>query len=327
MAQQTTAPRESVPPEERFWVRYSPHHELPLSGVGSFTAHLLVIGLLLLCAYPLAHLFSRPVHQVPVEVVHLEPDGIPGGGGDGPAARPPAGKVEVGNEDRPNRHRDPDLPKRPELTVRGPKVEKVFDPKAVRQVQQGDLLPDPAAFKKLAEKVRSMEGEPGAGGKVPGGNGEGPGPGKGKLNRRVERMLRWTLMFNTDNGADYLAQLRGLGAILAIPVNVENREFKFVRKLTPPAQLEEEDITKINRIYWVDEKPESVRDLMAALGVKMRPSFFVAFMPEELENKLFELEKAKAGGRPEDQILETKFKVKRTGDRSEPVFDSISFKK
>src|SRR5262249_13837392 len=106
----------------------------------------------------------------------------------------------------------------------------------------------------------------------------------------------------------------------------EGREYKIVRDLNSPAQLLDEDIGKIQRIYWIDDKPGSVRDMMGALGLAIRPSHFVAFMPEELENKLFELEKARAGGRPEAQINETKSRAVRTGTRCEPRVDRISYK-
>src|SRR5262245_40269154 len=42
-----------APPEERFWKRYSPHHEFPLSGSASTAIHIVAIvlvGLLLLTA-------------------------------------------------------------------------------------------------------------------------------------------------------------------------------------------------------------------------------------------------------------------------------------
>ncbi len=40
-----------VPPDERFWRRYSPHGELPLSGASSLAVHLLLFGLLMLAAW------------------------------------------------------------------------------------------------------------------------------------------------------------------------------------------------------------------------------------------------------------------------------------
>src|SRR5262249_40290023 len=93
-----------------------------------------------------------------------------------------------------------------------------------------------------------------------------------------------------------------------------------------PAQLLTEDIGKIQRIYWIDDKAGSVAQMMTALGLSIRPSHFVAFMPEKLEEQLFELEKKAAKGRTEDQINETKFKVKRVGDHYEPELTNITFK-
>ena len=40
-----------VPPDEKFWKRYSPHNEAPLSGISSFALHLLAIPLLLIRDY------------------------------------------------------------------------------------------------------------------------------------------------------------------------------------------------------------------------------------------------------------------------------------
>ena len=49
-------PKNNQPPEERFWKKYSPHHEAPLSGVTSFFIHGLVIALLLSWAFLMAKL-------------------------------------------------------------------------------------------------------------------------------------------------------------------------------------------------------------------------------------------------------------------------------
>jgi hypothetical protein len=153
-------------------------------------------------------------------------------------------------------------------------------------------------------------------------------PAKAVLTQRQKRMLRWTLHFNTNNGPDYVGQLHGLGAILAIPVQERPEPvYKVVSDLARrPARLLPEDVSKIQRIYWIDNNPQSVGDAMAALGLPLRPSYFVAFLPEEVENRLFELEKAQARGRPEDDIHETRFRVKAVGGRCEVEFVSISFK-
>jgi hypothetical protein len=329
-----------VPPEEQFWVRYSPHAELPLSGVGSFAVHLLVFGLLLLIAFPLAAYFSRSARSVPVEAVRLDlggGGGKPGGVGDGPGVA--SAPIEAGTQTDEKKEAGPVEPiEKPDLTLpRGPiQAPRIDDDPAARVVARGTSDPL-AAFKALREtnsKMRLGEArQPGAGqggsgsggGQGTGqgtGTGAGTGAGKGKLTQREKRMLRWSMLFNTSNARDYLDQLQGLGAILAIPVKESptGREYRLVYDLSRrPAELKNDDISKIQRIYWIDDKPQSVLDVMSVLGVQLPqpPSHFVAFMPEALEEKLFDLEK-KYKGLPEDQILETKFRIKRTAGGFEP---------
>jgi hypothetical protein len=342
-------PKSLVPPDDAFWVRYSPHAEMPLSGVSSFALHALIFGLLLLCAYPLAGLFVKPVHQVPVEAVRFD---LGGGGGNlkgegdgpgGPRTRPPE---EVGgNETNPQENPTKDTlkpdPERPHL----PDLVKRFDPESARFIAQANPPENLKAFTKLSEDARKAlalgprhdPGKGGGGSGSGGGTGDGrgtgtgnaTGEGKANLTQREKRMLRWTMLFTTANGNDYLNQLKGLGAILAIPVKETDgeRDYKIVRDLSSkPAQLLTEDIGKIQRIYWIDDKPGSVAQMMTALGLTIRPSHFVAFMPEKVEEQLFELEKKAAKGRDEDQIAETRFKVKRVGDHYEPELTHISFK-
>jgi hypothetical protein len=150
------------------------------------------------------------------------------------------------------------------------------------------------------------------------GTGAGTGEGTAQMNQRQKRMLRWTMTFDTRNGQDYLKQLRGLGAILAIPEEGKDGEYEVIRDLSRhPAQPQAEDVRKIQRIFWIDNNPSSVMGMMQALGLNRRPSHFVAFMPEELEQKLFELEH-KYRGLKEEQIHETRFKVNHTARGYEP---------
>src|SRR3954467_6313078 len=78
-----------VPPEEQFWVHYSPHHEFPLSTVTSFALHALVVGLLILVAWVAVKLGlnaeNKPADVDAIAVVGGgggAPDGAPGGQGD-----------------------------------------------------------------------------------------------------------------------------------------------------------------------------------------------------------------------------------------------------
>src|SRR5258707_633125 len=69
-----------VPPDEKFWQHYSPHHEFPLSSVTSVALHVLVIALLALAAWVAVKLgLDESDKPAEVEAVALEPGG---GGGD-----------------------------------------------------------------------------------------------------------------------------------------------------------------------------------------------------------------------------------------------------
>lgn len=130
MSQTTTAAENSaasrvkqplVPPDERFWQRYSPHGELPLSGAGSLALHLLVFGLMLLSAWLAYAVFSHTTRSLPVEAVRLDLGG--GGGsrhGQGEGANRGNQPEEVGEAKTENPAANPnpvDTEKRPELTV------------------------------------------------------------------------------------------------------------------------------------------------------------------------------------------------------------------
>src|SRR5437868_428987 len=63
-----------VPPEERFWKRYSPNHEFPLSSATSAVIHLFVLGVMALGARTFAN-WGAPVDVDAIEI---------GGGGGSP---------------------------------------------------------------------------------------------------------------------------------------------------------------------------------------------------------------------------------------------------
>jgi hypothetical protein len=338
---QKTKPEDQklVPPDEQFWQRYSPHGELPLSGASSLALHLLIFGLMLLSAWLAYAVFSHTNRTLPVEAVRLA-----GGGGNphGLGESPNAGKpVEAGGSEETPPNPLPNEPiKPPDLNVKaGPSQPLKFDEEATRHIHRSDS-DGSKAFQRLSQQNQRVhlpdkesgygKGGKGSGGGSGAGQGTGTGNAKGEgggtLTQREKRMLRWSMVFDTNSGRDYVAQLQGLGAILAVPVREEGNspEYKIIRDLSArPAKLIEEDISKIQRIYWIDDKPQSVRDVMGVLGVRLQPSHFVAFMPEELETKLFRLEKAYLEkhdpGRTEDDIIDTRFRINRAGKRYEPV--------
>jgi hypothetical protein len=342
-----------VPPDESMWKRYSPHGELPLSGASSLALHLLIFGLMLLSAWLAYAYFRHANRSLPVEAVRLD---LGGGGGD-PHARgtgPGRGEqpVEVGapTPETPLTPNPDNDPKRPDLPKTDPGARQPFkfDDTAIRYIHRSDTASS-AALQKLAEaniRIRLPDGREagrgqggtGSGGGSGSGEGTGVGSGKGEggtLTQREKRMLRWSMIFNTNSGPDYVSQLQGLGAILAIPVreDASGREYKTIRNLSArPAKLLTEDISQIPRIYWIDDKAQSVQDVLRTLGVQLKraPSHFVAFMPEELEHKLFQLEAAYLNqhykGRSEDDIVETRFRINRTGGNYEPQVTELKVK-
>jgi hypothetical protein len=331
-----------VPPDEQFWVRYSPHHEFPLSTVTSFALHVLAFGVLLLFAMVL--IANKPVNQVPVEAVRLAAAGGGGGNihgvGDGPGHA--TAPVEEGG-DKPDK--DPTPPDVRPDPIKSPGVKPPqLDDDALRAIKEATGAKHSAAFSNLMNNVHSKLGPPQTPGAGKGGSGSGGGQGdgvgkgtgdgrgdgvtKGSLTQREKRMLRWTMRFNTNTGRDYVAQLAGLGAILAVPVGGtnDNPEYELIRDLTErPAKMVKEDVYALNRIFWYDNDPRSTRDVMGALGIPLVPSHFVAFIPQEVEDQLYKLERAHAGTRPEDDIKHTYFRVKRQGNRFVPELEDIQF--
>src|SRR4051794_35090684 len=104
--------RPLVPPEEKFWIRYSPHNEAPLSGVSSFAVHVLAIPLLLLIALVASKVKDDDENRsLPVDVVRVNFSG--GGGsrtgvGNGPGSINEADKGEErGSTESPPSQRNP----------------------------------------------------------------------------------------------------------------------------------------------------------------------------------------------------------------------------
>jgi hypothetical protein len=346
-ATKDAGPKLRVPPEEKFWKRYSPHGEAPLSLGGSVALHIIVGGTLLVLGIFAASLFGGRGGKMPVEPVRF---GLPGGGGNkfgvdkgkgvGGAPKEDTGRDE---ETLPGQDIAPPLPKLSPVELKA--LEEKFDPETVRRITE-TKSESARAIAKLTDEIRKTlrptsegpipgKGQGGGGrdgGKGDGvGSGEGPGtgPGKAKLNAREKRMLRWHMRFTARSGPEYLAQLRGLGAIIAFPTS---RDQIYLTVHPGSNKANEEDVTKIQRIYWIDDKPGSVQDIIAALGLSIAPPpRFVAFMPEKLEKDLYDMEKryvTKTLRRPfiEDKIDETNFRVVHTSRGWRPELVSVSMK-
>lgn len=316
-------------PDERFWVKYSPNHELPVSGAASLLWHAAaIVGIFVL---GLVVAWNRP-NEMPIEAVWYE--GEPGGGGTGGAGTIPGPSGQPGLVDAATPNdlpRDAVLPKAPladikDLHITPADILKDLDRNAEAARDVAELIQrGTQTLEKIAKLDKALRdglmggGTPGTGGGSGGGNGTGvgpgDGPGNGTMSQRTKRKLRWTIMFNT-NSSDYLHQLEVLQAILSfrgadesvyVAKDLSRRPVAFERS-------SEDDLRKLNRIFWIDDNRDSVEQLMRTMGRSESPAQIIALFPLRFESELVEKEK-RFRNREEDSIVETRFQILMRGNR------------
>src|SRR5437660_685276 len=100
---------------------------------------------------------------------------------------------------------------------------------------------------------------------------------------------------------------RKCGALVA--VQQADGKFLVSRDLTKrPAAGQNEDLSKRDRLYWIEQDESMVRSLASYLGLEKQPPFFVAIFPEKVEKELREKESESFPG-SENDIEETRFQV------------------
>jgi hypothetical protein len=337
---QPKAPARPAPFEEPFWSRYSPHHEFPLSSATSIALHVLAFVGLIVAGWFVARLLEKGKLEVDtLEMTVAGGGGKPGGEGNAPGDRPPVGGAENVDAAK-NEEAKPTGPLPPE-SLKTPIVDPieviVSDKQDGRTINQANEAIQ--SLSKLSKDVRSKlfnnigpgkgQGGPGSGGGRDTGKDKGEGafqgPGKSKFTSRQQRVLRWIMRFNTLNGNDYRRQLAGLGAILAFPQ--PNGGYMVYRDLNQrPIKGEEEDIASIKRIFWVDEKKDSIRSLAEAMDVPVPDGPIVAFFPEKLEAELLRKE-LNFKNKKEEDIEETHFRIRQSGASYIPEVTEQHYKK
>jgi hypothetical protein len=325
-----------VPPENSLWKRYSPHHELPVSVTTSAVAHAVFFALLVFGV--LGAIFWRQSAGQPPPlgpVVEISNDGAPGGAGGDDAAGNGNPLQKVGPQDA----QDPPAPPKPQHRREG-ELPKLAKPDVVQDIDfriraDKEFADDPTETMKTLEKIDKETRDllilsTTRRGPVGPGTGPSKGPREAAIDSTLDihllRALRWTMVFNTEDGQDYRRQLAGLTArmkektIVAIKQpDGRYRVFRDLESDRPASAIE--DLSTMQRIFWVDDKPNSVRALSRALGLAQPPPSIAILFPEELENKLLRIELAHAGLREdqEKQIKETHFGIIRQGNSYEPV--------
>lgn len=138
------------------------------------------------------------------------------------------------------------------------------------------------------------------------------GAGKG----RAGRAARWILRFNTSSVNEHLGQLGGLGAEVAFPE--QGGKYLYFTDLAGTPRRSTRDLGREQRIYWMDDNPQSYMSLARHLGVSS-PPMMIAFLPVALEERMVKLEKAYRGVSDEAEIEQTIFECRRYGGGYEVV--------
>jgi hypothetical protein len=320
------APKRQKPPDEKFWVKYSPHHEMTISSLASLAWHTLAIVLVIVVAWVVTK--SAP-EDMAIGVVGYD---NPGGGGavagvgNGPGDGRTGSLVEAATQaELPPDAKLPDEPLKDitglQITPRDilPDLDKETERDLERMTKSGTQTLE--KLSKLDANIRKQLAShggsgPGSGGGNGTGNGTGDGPGNdpnGKINNtRVKRNLRWTITFNTTSGADYLRQVHYLGAILSF--KAPNGDLKCVKDLMKrPVELVSEDLKKLNRIFWIDDRRDSVEQLARAMGLDFVPNEVFALFPRDFEEELLKKELA-FRNKKESEIAETRFQIIMRGN-------------
>jgi hypothetical protein len=109
-------------------------------------------------------------------------------------------------------------------------------------------------------------------------------------------VLRWEVNFRVTSPEDHIRQFAALGAILAIP-DPQGRYHVF-RDLNHRVGRVE-DLSNINRIWFIDRNPDTVAGISSLLRMP-QPPVLIAFFPQELEERMAEMEKQYRGQREDD---------------------------
>lgn len=307
-------------PEDAIIIKYTREREFPLSAVASVALHAAIVVIIVFGL--MAGLLSKDPKPVSFEVVDLV--GAPGGGRNGNDDGTRLGNLVGSDQAKPieNLHQPPLSTLPPVATPKiqpepeKPVINNIDDPTA-KVEQSAKNLP---ALPDLQGMVRGLKGgdlnQTGQGGRGSGGdNGAGNQKGLGNGGKlsptlKQKRQLRWTLLFRISSAANYLDQLKRMGAILG--VQYQDQSIKLITNLERrPAKLEPGDRVP-DRIFWMDDSVDSVRSIATELQIGKLPWRLIAFFPDKIELELLRREAAygKAYGRmTEDDIRETVFRV------------------
>jgi len=310
----TEDPAALEPPAEEFWHKYSPHYEFPISNVASIAIHVLAVGLIIFITTRL----MDPEKKAPVPIrgmlVKNEPQGglagEKGGGGGDPMEAKEAEPMD------PLR-KLPEVELSREIVAASAWIPELKDnAEALKQVVQSpnfdklrDLNED--IKKRFAQGIGGTKGKGAETGTGMGEAGKGSGGtgGPGDATTSGSRSLRWTIVFKTSSGEDYLKQLAAFEAKVAIPEPPDWKKNRLFEDITMPnAGKPLSSTDDLPDMMFKDEDKVSAAKIARALGLTYSPPWFIAFFPKSMENKMSDMEKDYRKLK-EDQIYSTTFRV------------------
>jgi hypothetical protein len=298
-----------APPDEKFWERYSPHYEFPLSSVGSVAMHIAALVLFLGALYLLSRMTISDKTAVPMRAVAVAGEGD---GPDGQGAGGGAPQEDI-NLQRPEDRAIPEANLRETVD----QIKDVLPKIEVGEGLRPEDLPTVRSISSLSDDLRRklLQGSSGKRGSGPGdGTGTSGAPGQGSgangdPTSSASRAVRWELVFRTESGKDYLDQLAAMKATLVIPQPSDWKNLMVYRNIAagrPTAEPFRRD--QLPGLYFVDDDKSSAHKLAEALGLDFQPPMFVAFFPKDIEDELARKER-EYRGRQEGEIFSTTFKI------------------
>jgi hypothetical protein len=305
----TADPELDAPPKRRsmflaslewIWRRYSPNGEFPLSSLASFALYIFLIGIIPLLAWA----YLAPDQTQPAVDVIRVADAAEAAPDDGTEFSPEDGLQMNEPSDAP----DVPLPE----TVPAEQVEKVDQAQITEKV--GPLEAPKERLDDLAKRAaesarRAQEALDKFNDKLNHGN-QGKSGDRGSGTARGARPARWVLHFRNASTRDYMEQLEGLGASIAFPDTGDKWRF-YSKPASNPSSFELRDLNTENRLYWKDDRADSVRAVADFLGVRSAP-FMTAFLPLKLEDRMLQMELSYKN-LEEDEIASTHFEVVARG--------------
>lgn len=232
-------------------------------------------------------------------------------------------KAEAGQEiDTPILRRVPHafLPESPgNVPPMKPETKERFDAAMKEIVDAANKMSEHAHSKNLDEFFRSADKFREAAqkrldqmlGKLPRNGAPGAGPGgmpSGGNRESIERSLRWTLIFKTTSGEDYLKQLAAFKAKVLIPKPPDWKSNLLFEELSPRGAGKPWRDQELPEMFFTDSDKTSAAKVARALGLDFDPPHFIAFFPKDVEDELAAQEKSYAN-RTEEQIHSTTFHV------------------